>query len=158
MSFSLRAPTRRGSACRGCPAASRGAAGRAEAGQHERHPRAALRRDPGEDAPAVRLDDRARDREPQASAALAAGARAVEAVEAVEHAVALFRWDPRTVILDGDLDPAAWLRRHAHAHEAVWSGVLDGVASEVAHDLREAVLVGAQRPVGDVAELEAALG
>ena len=60
------------------------------------------------DAAAVGLDDRARDRQAEAGAVLAAGG--VAAVEGLEDALALARRDPLAVVGDLDLDPAAGRR------------------------------------------------
>ena len=129
-----------------------------EAGQLELDARAALGRlARAVTLPAVRVGDRAHDRQPQARPAGCAVARGVGAVEAVEDALALVEREcpaPSSSTRKRTRSPPSALHAHAHQPRSA-SGVVDRVAHQVAQRLCEAVGVGAQRPVRDRAELEA---
>src|SRR5207244_12871968 len=90
------------------------------------------------DAPAVGLDDRARDREPEPASALVAGAARIRAVEAIEHPVELLGRQARSGVGDAELDPA--VTGHDPDGDAIVRGCLaDCVAHEVSEHLPEPV-------------------
>src|SRR5690606_8465012 len=88
-------------------------------------------------APAVRLDDAARDGEAEAGAGAAGAARLPERVE---EARALLLGDARPGVRDAEDDVAAVARR-AHGDAAALGRELDRVVDQVGEDLEDAVVV-----------------
>ena len=96
------------------------------------------------DAPAVALDDAARDGEAETGAADLARVRRLDLLELVEDALAIVGGDGDAVVPDRQPDEAA---RHLGAEDVdldapALGRELDGVGQQVVDDLREAIGVG----------------
>jgi hypothetical protein len=105
------------------------------------------------DSTGVRLDDFARDRQAEATAAIA-GAGLIDLIEALEHALGLLGRDIRASIVDrqkrGSRRALAASRRgdwpadfnpYRHGHAAAKRRVLEGVFDQVVEHLADAVRV-----------------
>src|SRR4029079_7850553 len=94
------------------------------------------------DTAPVTLDDRARDRQPEACAAV--GRHAAAALEGLEDALAIHGRDARAGV--GDLDLEAVLDDFgAHGHAAVRRRVADRVLDQVEEHPLQALRVGRRR-------------
>src|ERR1035438_8574999 len=102
----------------------------------------------------ARTDDRQSESRPSA---LAAAGR-IGAMEPLKDALALLRWDSRTVVQHRKADPIRRRALHLQAHEPRrLARVLDRVAGQVAERLRQSIRIGMELAAGDRSELEAAL-